>query len=99
MQLWDQGNNTKVDIPTHVLYSIYNLGHEFNVPAVWANYTHASAGLTTKGIGEGKGHFIIEEAPGELVAELVVMGVWLTRGLEEAVEQLNTFLDRLGVGK
>lgn len=66
MQLWDQGNGTKIQIPTHVLYSIYNLASAFDVEAVWANYTDTSAGLTTKGIGGQKGHFIIEEAPGEL---------------------------------
>lgn len=66
MQTWDQGNGTKIRIPTHILYSIYNLGSGFNVTAVWNNYTDPSAGLTVKGIGGQKGHFIIEEAPGKL---------------------------------
>lgn len=34
MQNWDQGNGTKVRIPTHVLYSVYNLSSEFDVQAV-----------------------------------------------------------------
>nr|POF04271.1 fluoroacetate dehalogenase [Quercus suber] len=78
-QLWDQGNDTKVSIPTHVMYSIYNLGSAFDVLDVWRNYTHPSAGVTVQGVGEGKGHFIIEEAP------------------DETIEQLNAFMDRLGV--
>ena len=57
MQLWDQGNGTRVRIPTHVLYSIYNLGKEFDVKAVWDNYTDQSAGLPVQGIGGQKRHF------------------------------------------
>lgn len=65
MQLWDQGNGTKVKIPTHIMYSEFNLGAQFNVAEVWGKYTDPSAGLTVKGVGDKKGHFIIEEAPGK----------------------------------
>ena len=64
-QLWDRGNGTLITIPTHIMYSIYNLGSTFDVPKVWANWTAPSAGLTVKGVGDKKGHFIIEEAPGK----------------------------------
>lgn len=63
-QVADQNNGTKVKIPTHVMYSVYNLGSEFDVPSIWANYTDPSANLTVEGVGDGIGHFIIEEAPG-----------------------------------
>ena len=63
----DQKNDHKVDIPTHVLFSEANLGAQFDVMAVWSEYVHASAGLTIQGIGEQKGHFIIEGAPGRLL--------------------------------
>ena len=65
MQMDDQNAGIKVKIPTHVLYSIYNLGLAFDVPAIWANYTDPSANLKVQGVGDRKGHFIIEEAPSE----------------------------------
>lgn len=98
MQLWDQGNGTRVCIPTHVLYSIYNLGSEFDVEAVSANYTTPSAGLTVKGIGGQKGHFIVEEAPGKFCDSTLTKGWLLTKlCIENTIDQLHSFLDRLGV--
>jgi haloacetate dehalogenase len=60
---WDVGNGTMIEIPTHIMYSVYNLG-QYDVQGIWSNYTAPSADLTTKGVGGGRGHFIIEEAPG-----------------------------------
>jgi len=70
-------------MPTHVLYSYYNLVREsgFDVQKVWERWVDPSAGLTTAPVCCGQGHFIIELAP------------------DQAVSQLNTFLDRLGVAR
>lgn len=65
LQLADQEAGRKIKIPTHVLYSIANLGAQLDVPEIWRNYCSASAGVTVKDIGDEKGHFIIEEASGE----------------------------------
>jgi haloacetate dehalogenase len=51
-----QNRNQKVAMPTHVLYSIANLGAQFDVLGVWQNYTLPSANVTAEGIGGGKGH-------------------------------------------
>jgi len=67
MQQEDQNNDVKIDFPMHVEYSIFNLGQQFDVYAVWQNFTHPSADLTVKGIGDGRGHFIVEEAPGRSI--------------------------------
>jgi len=65
MEVDDQKNDRKIDIPAHVLYSVQNLGAQFDVLGVWQNWTHLSAGLAVQGIGGGRGHFIVEEAPGK----------------------------------
>ncbi|KAF2167529.1 hypothetical protein M409DRAFT_22336 [Zasmidium cellare ATCC 36951] len=69
-QVADQNAGIKVKLPTHILYSEYNLGAQFDVQQVWSNYTDPSANLTVKSVGDKKGHFIIEEAPDETVAQL-----------------------------
>ena len=79
MEIADQAAGRKIAMPTHVLFSEYNLGRQFNVSEVWERWVDPSAGLTIEGIGGQKGHFIVEEAP------------------DETLEQINNFLDRLGV--
>jgi haloacetate dehalogenase len=77
----DQMAGRKIQMPTHVEYSEYNLVTlgKFNVPGIWKNFTDPSAGLTTEAVCCGQGHFIIELAP------------------QQTIGQLNKFLDRLGV--
>ncbi|MCJ1395261.1 hypothetical protein MMC18_008145 [Xylographa bjoerkii] len=70
MEIADQAAGRKIAIPCHVLYSIYNLGSEFDVPTVWGRWVDASAGLTVEGIGGNKGHFIVEEAPDETIEQI-----------------------------
>ena len=79
----DQAAGRKINIPTHILYSVYNLEEQsgFNVSDVWSRWVDPSAGLTTQGICCGQGHFIIELAP------------------SETVDQLNAFLDRVGTDR
>lgn len=83
LQPADQAAGRKVKMPTHVLYSYYNLVREsgFDVQKVWERWVDPSAGLTTEAVCCGQGHFIVELAP------------------DQTVSQLNTFLDRLGVAK
>ena len=68
----DQKAGRKVQMPMHVEYSHYNLVQQsgFNVQAIWDEYVDPSAGLTTKGICCGQGHFIIELAPQETIEQL-----------------------------
>ena len=40
-EVWDQGNGTKIEIPTHVMYSQANIGSQFDVPGVWKKYVKA----------------------------------------------------------
>lgn len=77
----DQKAGRKIKMPTHVMFSEYNLVtlSGFDVPETWAPYVESSAGLTTEGVCCGQGHFIIELAP------------------QQTIDQLNAFLDRLGV--
>ncbi|KAK4500865.1 hypothetical protein PRZ48_009057 [Zasmidium cellare] len=69
-QLSDQTAGIKIKLPTHILYSEYNLGRQFDVLDVWKDYCEPSAGLTVKGVGGKRGHFIIEEAPDEAIKQL-----------------------------
>lgn len=80
-QVADQKAGRKIRMPTHILFSIYNLEKlcGFNVADVWSRWVHSSENLEVHGIGGGRGHFIVEEAP------------------EETVSQLNGFMSRLGV--
>jgi len=77
MEVEDQAAGRKINMPTHVLYSIANLGATFNVSEVWSEWVNEpEAGLTVEGVGDEKGHFIIEEAPEETVEQL---GAFLDR--------------------
>jgi hypothetical protein len=66
----DQKARRKIKMPTHVLYSYYNLVEEsgFDVQKVWSEYVDQSAGLTTEGVCCGQRHFIVELAPEQTVA-------------------------------
>ena len=79
----DQKAGRKIQMPTHILYSYYNLVQESrsDVQKIWSEYVDPSAGLTTEAICCGQGHFIIELAP------------------QQTVDHLNRFMDRLGVEK
>ncbi|KAH8805077.1 Alpha/Beta hydrolase protein [Xylogone sp. PMI_703] len=68
----DQAAGRKISMPTHVLYAVASLetAFGFNVSEVWSRYVNPSAKLTTYGIGNGYGHFIVEEAPDQTVAQL-----------------------------
>ena len=80
-QVADQRAGRKIKMPTHVLYSHYNLVElsGFDVEAIWSQWVEPSAGLTTGPVFGGKGHFIVELDP------------------QASVDQLNAFMDRLGV--
>lgn len=93
----DQNAGVKVKIPTHIMYSEYNLGRQFDVEGVWKDYTDPSAGLTVKGVGEKRGHFIIEEAPGESFTRSSRTVNCADNETDEAIAQLEAFMDRLGV--
>ena len=81
IQVADQAAGRKIKMPTHVLYSYYNLVQlsGFDVEATWSPWVEPSAGLTTGPVYGGKGHFIVELDP------------------QASVDQLNAFMDRLGV--
>ena len=57
-------------MPAQVLFSEYNLGRQFNVSDVWSRWVDPSANLIIQGVGDNKGHFIIEGAPEETIAQL-----------------------------
>ena len=80
-QLSDQAAGRKISIPTHVMFSIYNLEtlSGFNVSEIWKKWVHTNISLTVQGVGGKRGHFIIEEAP------------------TETISQLSNFMDLLGV--
>jgi len=77
----DQAAGRRIQMPTHVEYSHYNLVtlSGFEVGEVWAAYVDPAVKLSVEGVCCGQGHFIVELAP------------------EETVGQLASFLDRLGV--
>lgn len=65
----DQQAGRKLSIPTMIVYSdaasVQGLGLD---PAKsWADYVNPSANLTTHGIGNGYGHFLLEETPDQVV--------------------------------
>lgn len=68
----DQKAGRKIKMPTHVEYSHYNLVamSGFDVPKIWKKYVEKSAHLTTGGVFDGQGHFIVELAPEETVDQL-----------------------------
>ncbi|MCJ1358749.1 MAG: hypothetical protein MMC33_008749 [Icmadophila ericetorum] len=70
-QIEDQKEGRKLDVPTLVLYSEKNLGAMADVPVVWKRWVKEGTRLETKGIGEGYGHFFLEEAP-ELSYEHII---------------------------
>jgi len=63
LQLKDQSEGRKIDVPTLVLYSEKNLGAMHDVPAVWGNWVNKDVRLEIHGIGDGAGHYFLEEVP------------------------------------
>lgn len=82
-QLADQAAWRKISMPTHVLYSYSNLPElsGFDAEKTWARCIDSGADLSPGPVCCGQGHFIIELAP------------------DQAVAQLNAFMDRLGVAE
>lgn len=82
-QVADQSAGRQIRMPTHVMYSHDNLAivSGFNVSETWQRWIDPAwqHSLTTGPVCCGQGHFIIELAP------------------DEAIAQLNAFMDRLGV--
>lgn len=62
-QVEDQKSGRKLDVPTMVLYSEKNLGAMADVGEVWKRWVKEGTRLEAIGIGEGYGHFFLEEAP------------------------------------
>ncbi|MCJ1313909.1 hypothetical protein MMC25_007589 [Agyrium rufum] len=60
----DQDGGRKIGVRTRVVYSERNLGRQFgDLYAVWKPYMAEGVKLDVHGIGEDRGHFIVEEAP------------------------------------
>lgn len=68
----DQKAGRKINMPLHVEYSQFNLVtiSNFDVHGIWAEYVTDSSLLTTQAVCCGQGHFIIELAPSESIAQL-----------------------------
>lgn len=69
----DQQARRKLSIPTMIVYStaasVQGLGLD---PAkAWADYVNPSANLMTHGIGNGYGHFLLDETPEQVVVALI----------------------------
>lgn len=63
LQILDQKEGKKIDVPTLVLYSERNLGAMHDVPAVWQKWVKEGTRLEMHGIGENAGHFFLDEVP------------------------------------
>lgn len=68
----DQAAGRKIKMPAHIGYSKWNMETmgKFDVSAVWNEFVDPSAGLTTEGVCCGQGHFIIEQAPDQIIGQL-----------------------------
>ncbi|QIW97750.1 hypothetical protein AMS68_003268 [Peltaster fructicola] len=68
----DQKAGRKIKMPLHVEYSQLNMVtySGFDMKAIWGNYVDDMSLLTTQAVCCGQGHFIVELAPDETVAQL-----------------------------
>ena len=66
-QIEDQREGRKVRVPVLVVYSQGYLGSRYDVKKVWEEWVGEGVKLETKGLGNGIGHFLPEEAPKEII--------------------------------
>jgi pimeloyl-ACP methyl ester carboxylesterase len=69
-QIQDQENNRKVDGRVLAIYSKQYLGARHDVESIWKIWTGEKADLKVVGIEGNYGHFLAEECPERVVAEL-----------------------------
>ncbi|RPA86689.1 alpha/beta-hydrolase [Ascobolus immersus RN42] len=72
-QVEDQKEWRKIRVPTLVMFSETYLGSRYDVETVWTEWTGVIDGsrkLKVKGVGNGVGHFLPEEAPAETAETL-----------------------------
>ncbi|CAO2653924.1 Nn.00g106570.m01.CDS01 [Neocucurbitaria sp. VM-36] len=72
----DQKDGKKINIPVFVLYSESYIGSRFKFPDVWKDWVEDGVEIQHHGLGNGIGHFGVEEAPEESAK---VIGSWLDR--------------------
>ncbi|KAF2203103.1 alpha/beta-hydrolase [Delitschia confertaspora ATCC 74209] len=74
LQKGDQDNGRRIKCPLLLIYSKDYIGKRFNVPKEWANWVDRSSKIDSFGIGDGIGHFVVEEAPRDTAGAI---GGWL----------------------
>jgi pimeloyl-ACP methyl ester carboxylesterase len=74
LQKKDQKAGNKIKIPTLVVYSEAYIGAAYDVESTWRGWCTKETRLETKGIGDGTGHFLPEEAPEETAD---IMNTWI----------------------
>ncbi|KAJ4374970.1 hypothetical protein N0V83_002049 [Neocucurbitaria cava] len=72
----DQKEGKKIKIPTCLIYSESYLGSRYKFPEVWNDWIEEGVDVQHHGLGNGMGHFGVEEAPEESAN---VIGTWLAR--------------------
>lgn len=71
MQGEDQREGRKVRVPIFLIYSEGYLGSRYDVPKVWEEWVERASLIGSCRLGEGVGHFGVEEAP-----EVSARGFW-----------------------
>lgn len=72
----DQKEGKKIKIPVFLLYSDNYIGSRFKFPDVWKDWVEDGVEIQHHGLGNGIGHFGVEEAPEESAK---VIAAWLVR--------------------
>ena len=66
----DQSEGRKIDVPTLVMFSKAKLGSTQDVAQVWRDWIKEGVEYTPIGVGGGRGHYLPEEAPGDVTSAL-----------------------------
>jgi len=69
-QAEDMRNGRKLEVPTMVLFSTAKLGAKLDVAGIWKDWIAEGTKYKAVGIGNGHGHYLPEEGPGDVVAAL-----------------------------
>lgn len=70
LQVKDQEEGRKVDVPVFVIYSSEYLGKRYDVNKLWEDWVIPGTEVATFGIEGNVGHFLPEEAPKIVIEKL-----------------------------